>query len=247
MVTSLHICDAFANRLHHTSSLMAKDTGKEPLRVVTVQGVCVRVAQSCRLNLDPHFTRSRGGDGDCGHVQRLVRLPGDSCFAFDGLTRGVLQSVCTPCLPVHLRQWREQASALTVQRGVSVLSVSVYNVPRRSPPGHCFSQGIRETRCCQMHPSSTDGASEPAGHLRPMWHGTVHKHFIRVQLRIVLSPLPNEARGHRNSFTESAQRTHRCMHSQSAKSSPRIHVPTFFAMGSVLCARCTDDGDATAI
>ena len=50
-ISNLDTGHPISNTLHHSSSLMTKDTGEQTLGIMTIQGVDVSVAQSIANNL----------------------------------------------------------------------------------------------------------------------------------------------------------------------------------------------------
>ncbi len=83
MITGLDRGDAFADRFHDATCLVAEDAGEEPFGVVAVEGVDVSVAESIRDDFYPYFASKGRVDGDGFKGERLFGCSGHHGLAGD--------------------------------------------------------------------------------------------------------------------------------------------------------------------
>mmetsp|Transcript_61145 Transcript_61145/g.72591 ORF Transcript_61145/g.72591 Transcript_61145/m.72591 type:complete len:206 (-) Transcript_61145:109-726(-) len=72
--------------LHNAPRLMTQNTRKQPLRIMTIQRIHIRMTQRVRHHLHPHFPTPRGQHLDSLHHQRLLRTTRHRGTTFNYLT-----------------------------------------------------------------------------------------------------------------------------------------------------------------
>lgn len=77
-----------ANTFDDTSSLVAQDAREEPLRIMTIQSINIRMTKRIGDDLDAHLPGQRRSDGDGLEGEGLLRSPGHHRLAGDGLVCG---------------------------------------------------------------------------------------------------------------------------------------------------------------
>mmetsp|Transcript_65807 Transcript_65807/g.106105 ORF Transcript_65807/g.106105 Transcript_65807/m.106105 type:complete len:322 (-) Transcript_65807:743-1708(-) len=76
VVTRLELGHTFTYTLHDGGSLVTKDAGEEPLRIMAVQRVCICMAKRHSYVLYPNLTPLRWCHLDLNHLQGFLRLKG---------------------------------------------------------------------------------------------------------------------------------------------------------------------------
>jgi hypothetical protein len=82
MITNFERGDTFANLDHDACALVSEDRGEDSLGVRAAQGVGVRMAYACVLDLDEDFASLWRGDVDFDDLERFSDFEGDRCATF---------------------------------------------------------------------------------------------------------------------------------------------------------------------
>jgi hypothetical protein len=89
MITDSDRSDTFTNALDDTSSLVTENARKEPLRVLAIQSVNIRVAERVRDDLDTDFSSLGRVDRNNLFGQGLLGGSGYHGLALDGLSDSI--------------------------------------------------------------------------------------------------------------------------------------------------------------
>jgi hypothetical protein len=88
VVSRLDRSDALSYRFYNTSTFMAQNNRESPFRVLSGECVCIRVANTGVVDLNPYFVGLWRGNFDIFNSEVFSGLPRDCRLAGDGLPNG---------------------------------------------------------------------------------------------------------------------------------------------------------------